>query len=138
MDAGSISMAGCSSGSWPFSGERPALRGQPSPGQNDDMKPTEISKEALAQAAGMYFLGIKSDKDIPVKLWINTARRLNTSYLRACFDPAAARTSSIIRLAALAVHLSELFGVEMVAVYYVGDHDWAEVDAWAAALSLVE
>lgn len=102
------------------------------------MKPTDITKESLAQAAGMYFLGTKSDKDIPLKLWINTARLLETSYLRACFDPGAARTSSIIRLAALSVHLSELFDCDLVPVYYVGDHEWAEVDAWAAALSLVE
>ena len=102
------------------------------------MKPTDITKEALAAAAGMYFLGTKSDKDIPLKLWINTARLLETSYLRACFDPGAARTSSIIRLAALSVHLSELFDCELIPVYYVGDHEWSEVDAWAAALSLVE
>ena len=47
------------------------------------MKPTDITKEALAAAAGMYFLGTKSDKDIPLKLWITTARLLEASYLRA-------------------------------------------------------
>lgn len=122
------------------SGERPVglFEGRLTPARMTGMKPTDITKEALAAAAGMYFLGTKSDKDIPLKLWINTARLLEASYLRACFDPQAARTSSIIRLAALAVHLGELFECDLVPVYYVGDHEWDEVDAWAAALSLVE
>lgn len=95
-----------------------------------------ITKEQVAQLAGVYFASAEVD-DIPSKLWLDYWVAGDQLYLRAAFDHGV-RSVSLIRLGALAMGLDERHGTALVTVAYDGDIEWEEIEERNRALNRVE
>ena len=91
-----------------------------------------LTQEQLATAAAAVFVDHQSD--VPDKLWVDTYE--DAAFVRAAWGTGLT-CIRIDRLEALQAWLSTTYGKPFVAVAYWHDHDWTEVDAWAAALKRV-
>jgi hypothetical protein len=94
-----------------------------------------ITQEQLAEHAGAYF-AYATVEEVPEKLWLDCYVPANQWYIRAVFSSGLS-TISLVRLAALAVALSERYKVELVPVAYAENCDWEELEARNAALNEV-
>lgn len=94
-----------------------------------------VTNKQLAELAGAVFYG-SDENDVPEKLWIDGYAAGNQLYLRAIFSPSAS-VGSFGLLVALARTVDETYGTDLVAVMYIDDAQWSEIEERNRRLNLV-